>query len=561
MGNQNSREKIDESGTDTANSDIADMKFENVVSYIAAKYITQATFQDLKELHKPEYCNKLVILTSKVIKHFLNDTEIEYLDQRTKQGVEVNKMTRASILYLDKDNLDRLDVSSHVRKKRMCIGIAKFYVKIAHIFAAIAMTINPRYTYIDEVGLKRTVSFEQRATIPKGKNIHTTYSNLCQSRIDAIKPVQNTDNGLVLKVKNCGLNKKINSMVDDVQIPTSSVSTKNLDDEPGIPELEVLYYDVYDYNNGSYVGISDEGKEVYSRDLEKFYTAFTGGELFPNKCGAVVENVSGMDEQTIGQFFEKKIGKILFVEKRSGKAYLKFKTPGDRDKLLKTELNFQGTPLTTKKWEINKFSEIPLKDFHNQELCKDMKSPWLQSYAGKSTDKLFKEYAEHIKNMIAKSQKIEKSLLNIIKQIFSFWVDPAKKEKSLTINPELNNDSLQKLTEETREKIMSLYIGCEDDFQKGLLLFEGIIKSKMIETSQRRIKLFEKKADEIADATPQEIAVENPTEVKARPAEARPAEARPAEARSAEAIPQLTGGRKTRKRSRKGSRKGSRKRR
>ena len=39
--------------------------------------------------------------------------------------------------------------------------------------------------------------------------------------------------------------------------------------------------------------------------------------------------------------------------------------------------------------------------------------------------------------MIAKSQKIEKSLLNVIKQLFSFWVDPQKREKVLTVNPEL----------------------------------------------------------------------------------------------------------------------------
>ena len=78
------------------------MKFENVISYVAAKYITQANFQDLQNLHKPDYCNKLVILTSKVIKHYLNDIEIDYLDQRTKQGVEVNKMAKANILYLDK---------------------------------------------------------------------------------------------------------------------------------------------------------------------------------------------------------------------------------------------------------------------------------------------------------------------------------------------------------------------------------------------------------------------------------------------------------------------------
>jgi len=55
MGNQNSRinpqgEKGDKQ------DDIANMKFENVVSYVAAKYITQANFKDLENLHKPDYC-------------------------------------------------------------------------------------------------------------------------------------------------------------------------------------------------------------------------------------------------------------------------------------------------------------------------------------------------------------------------------------------------------------------------------------------------------------------------------------------------------------------------
>ena len=101
MGNQNSRNSSSNLQSEEED-DIADMKFENVISYVAAKYITQANFQDLQNLHKPDYCNKLVILTSKVIKHYLNDIEIDYLDQRTKQGVEVNKMAKANILYLDK---------------------------------------------------------------------------------------------------------------------------------------------------------------------------------------------------------------------------------------------------------------------------------------------------------------------------------------------------------------------------------------------------------------------------------------------------------------------------
>ena len=496
MGNQNSKKT--EENTQENEHDIANMKFENVISYVAAKYITQANFRDLENLHKPDYCNKLVILTSNTIKHFLNDIEIDYLDQRTKQGEDINKMEKSSVLYLDKDNLDRLDVSSHVRKKRMCIGIAKFYVRIAHIFAAIAMTINPKYTYIDENGLEKSVDFKERAIIPAGKKITTSYQNLCQSRINAIKPRQNTENGIVLKVKNCDMNKKINSMVDGVEVPVVTTETKNLFEETGIPELETLYYDEYNFNDGKYVGITEEGKQVYMNDLEKFYIAFTGGECFPNKCGVTVQNMPGMSDAEIGQYFSSKIGEVIYAEKRGDSVYIKFKKTEDRDKLLKIKnFKFNDIILIIKKWEITKFSEIPLKDFHTQELCKNKDSPWQKSYSGNTNDKLFKTYAEHIKSMIANSQKIEKSLLNIIKQLFSFWVDPQKKQKVLTINPELNNKKLDELTVKTRNDILSLYIGCEEDFQKGLSLFEGIVKSKMIETSMRRIKSFEKQADEI----------------------------------------------------------------
>ena len=548
MGNQNSQKKDKSNPQDASeeDKDIMNMKFENVISYIAAKFITQANFKDYQNLHKPEYCNKLVILTSKVISHFLNDINIEYMAQRTKQGVEINKMANANVLYLDEDNLDRLDVSSHVKKKRMCIGIAKFYVKIAHLFAAIAMTINPRYTYT-ESGITKTVSFNERDKIPKGVKITTTYTNLCASRIQAIKPRQNTPNGIILKAKNCKMNEKINSFIDGVQVPIASTETKNLADEPGIPELQMLYYDDYNFTDGKYVGVSEEGMAVYMKDLEKFYTAFTGGELFPNKYGVIVENMSEENEKAIGDFFTRKVGPVVFVKKEGDLVYIKFKDPDDRTKVLKdiigkTSYKSLREKYGIKKWDINSFSDIPLKDFHKQELCKDTKSPWLESYKGSPNDRLFKEYAEHIKNMIVKSQKHEKTLLTIIKQLFSFWFDPSKQEKVLTINPELNEKLLQTLVEQARDSILSLYINCEEDFQKGLVLFEGIIKSKMIETSQRRIKRFEKKADEMQEEAPQETPQQtNPQEVS----QEAPQEANPQEAPMVN--PQMAGRKKKRK--------------
>ena len=82
MGNQNSSIKKDK--------ETEAMKIETVIDNIATKYITQASFNDLMNLNKKDYCNKLVILTSKVIKKRLNNMEIDFLDQRTQKGIEIN---------------------------------------------------------------------------------------------------------------------------------------------------------------------------------------------------------------------------------------------------------------------------------------------------------------------------------------------------------------------------------------------------------------------------------------------------------------------------------------
>jgi len=465
------------------------MKIENVIDYVATKYITQTDFTELQNLHKAEYCDKLVILTSKVIKQFLNDIEIEFLDQRTRDGLEINKMDKQNVLYLAKGHMNRLDISNSIRKKRMCIGIAKFYVKIAHLFAAIAMTVNPRYIYTDMSGKEQDVSIFDKVNIPQQLRANAKYkpTNICSSRIQTLKPVQNTENGISIKGKNCDMNKKIKSKIDDVDVPIGIEKDKYLSDEPGISELELLYFDKYNFNDGLYYGMSEEAQAEYQRDLELFYKVFTGEENIPPKKG---EN-----------------GEIL------------------KDK--------KGSPLPS----ITKFSQIPLKAFHKQELCKDPNSPWTKVYRGNSSEKLFSEYAEHLKNMISKSQEREKALLSIIKEIFSFWVDPQKKEKVLTINPKLNNTSLQELVVKTRKIIIDLYINCEKDFQKGLKIYEAIVKSKLLVTQQRRIEQFEKKADELQDAKKEEVKVADEKNIEQQPITDMPQEGVPQKGIPAEGIP------------------------
>ena len=54
---------------------------------------------------------------------------------------------------------------------------------------------------------------------------------------------------------------------------------RNLSEEPGVPELEKLYYDEYNYDEGGFTGMSDKMRtEVYNKDLLNFYRAFTGND-------------------------------------------------------------------------------------------------------------------------------------------------------------------------------------------------------------------------------------------------------------------------------------------
>ena len=50
--------------------------------------------------------------------------------------------TSQFVIFLNKNNLNELDVEDPKKKERLCIGIAKFYVKIAHLYGAILKSLN-----------------------------------------------------------------------------------------------------------------------------------------------------------------------------------------------------------------------------------------------------------------------------------------------------------------------------------------------------------------------------------------------------------------------------------
>jgi hypothetical protein len=422
------------SSTQNKSSDKQFSNFYEIIDYIATYYILTMDFKSLSKLSDKEYCDNLVVLTSDIIQKYFNDLEVTYLEQRVKGGIDVNELTKNNIIFLNKDQLTNLDIQNDaqksIKKKRVCIGIAKFYVKIAHVFAAIVMTINPTYIYKDENGGIVKTELLEKDKIPKNTKRKIYKLNICDNRIRSLKKGEkyNGSNSEIAQIqpKMCNANLKKDG------------SIKNLADEPGITELMQLYLDdKYDYSTGTFTGMSDETAKQFKKDLKTFYTAFTGNEIMPP--------------------------------------------------------------------EINKFSDIKLKDYQSKSGCQGENPLFKQTYSISKNDKLFAKYASNIKKMIGTAASKQSELLSIINNLFTFVEDPYTKKKKIRINPKLTDNLLQNDIVKARKIIIELYVNCETDYVEGLKIYEAIVEKKIIETTQKQINTLQKESDKIITETKNSI--------------------------------------------------------
>ena len=274
--------------------------FYELVDYIATNYILTMDFKSLTKLSEREYCDKLVVLTSDIINKNFTDLEVTYLMDRVENGVQTSqpespvpssnkppesqvpnsnkppdspvpnsnkppdspvpdsykpaeqlnsqqesyvpstpippesvRTKTENLMFVDKTKLDSV---SKDKKKYKCIGIAKYYVKIAHVFAAIVTTISPVFRYKDaESGKMVETGFLDKDKIPKNVSRNLYKLNICDNRINSLKRghkyVKAGDKDAVVYPKICSFNYNKNGIL------------KTLSDEPGIKELAQLYYD------------------------------------------------------------------------------------------------------------------------------------------------------------------------------------------------------------------------------------------------------------------------------------------------------------------------------
>ena len=230
---------------------------------IAIHYILKQNVIDLLRLTDKEYYDNLIVLIGKVFDTRLTNLEIGALSGR------INETIQDAVFSL-------LPATDNIKNK-MISNISKFYIKLMMIYSAIVATIDPQYSYEDEQGQRQFFYLKDLAylkKLPKDSNpvLHqlTNPMNLCRKRITILKNKleTNEDDFIILNPgdKLCSLD-----------------SASKLTDEVGIKELDLLYYDIFDYSNKSWKKRSREMEEKYKKDLLLFYQIFTGKEDMPSE--------------------------------------------------------------------------------------------------------------------------------------------------------------------------------------------------------------------------------------------------------------------------------------
>ena len=451
MGNS-----LSNTNTDTNNNNISagggrEKRLGDALDYIASYYILTMDFQSLRKLYEKEYCDELIVLTSEIVNRYFSDIEIAHLASRVEQGAAADVGANASlpvaslpvapldkVLFLKKSDLVHLDELDSERKRELCNQIAKFYIKIAHLFSAILTTINPEYVYTDSSGKKVKRKLSEKSNIPADAVIETVNSNLCEGRIDALKG----EGSIPLEQEKRQESESQSEEEEEITIKPAICSMDiytrrlegasgedSLEDAPGIPELMELYYDAdYDYASGQFKGMTEETQRQFEEDLKRFYTVFTESETMPET--------------------------------------------------------------------VKKFSDIKLKDYSKNKVCEGRHPVFEREIKGKGTkNKLFADYANNLRQMVASVNEKQQELLETINKLFVYVKDPKNPEKEIIrVNPELTDSMLHDLVAETRTSIVELYLKCETDFVEGIKLYEAIVEAQILETAQSQISTLQSEA-------------------------------------------------------------------
>ena len=631
----------------TINKKTQEDTLENTVDMIATDLILKENFRDMVNLMDKQKCDELIILTADTLFKNFKNIDINFLKTRFKNVVDPEDadktkevpeevMESMEVSVINKKRFMEMDSQSDnsQEKYKLCVGIAKYYIQIAHLYAAIATTVNPTYTYSSVTGRPETgphcresgddfkipneiksggtptpfmitpgempapgtisptpatvsptpgtvsptptptptptpgtvsptptltpgtvsptptpgtvsptpaesanmsgqlhisndlntfqTDLMGKSALPSDAYItQTNIKGLCHSRLASLASGMNLEDldeeaTISIKPTFCDINKS--TKIDIEGKPES----KSLFDEPGIPELEGLYRDQYDYQKGEYVGMSPQMKEQYNKDLKIFYTAFTGNEVMPKNITKFCQiplrefhntiGCSGKEaqftstEELMGSRVYKAFDGSIMISDNGGTGMAQTLTEPEgftEDFIIGYVKNPPGQLFPQQKIEAYEKNPLdtPSDKNHKVTFFNDYAGAYRKEYTGTLKEKLFKKYADHLIKMMQNAEAQKKALLDNLRKVFIKNPSPST-GKLFIISNKLTSESLSDITDDVRDIIVKMYIDCENDFLEGIKLFDALIDKQILDEaiSTKRQMSNTIKEDEEPDA-------------------------------------------------------------
>jgi hypothetical protein len=397
----------------------------NELDYIAANYIINN--KEEIDLTKDKECEKLVEKISDLLKKNLNGLQSNFL---LKKRIKYNSNNNANA----NNNAICDDISN----------IASFYVKIANIFAAITTSVYKDTTTNEENSIIKENSITEKNGYPIEKNDDKKsikkYTNkyfgnpynFCSERLKNLINGQNYKD-LDLTNSSSSSSSFFPSIYGNVYDKTE-ITIK-----PNICNMNKDYKDGKDGNERKEKNVlKNLSLEPGIIELRKLYNDVY--DIKEDDFLSMSENMKQMYKRDVKIFYN-----ALYDDPQDNVTY---------------------------------FSDISLNDYTKGKGCNE-NGIYTKEYKGLLSDKLFKAYAQHIKDMETTTEQNQNKLLKVLNELFISRINE-KNERDITINPDLNYRKLERLSETTRELILNLFVTCEKDYKKGIQIYQQIVDAKLI---------------------------------------------------------------------------------
>lgn len=444
----------------------------NVMDTVASEYIQTMNFSDMLELQDSDKSKNLLILTQDIIMKELEKHDLIY-DKKIKDAMGNTKEKKEAVVFTaTKEEIAglKLDTADH---QILANALARKYLKIANIFAAIYVVLHPEYEtkVCEETSQTTSNGIKKKGRIckpyddrkhKKKKEMYfmqenpegAPIQNFCHKRLQTLigkgsnEINANTSKGITVAPTVCefGKNKRTDQPL-------------KFNEEPGILELDALYYDEYDDKTKNFTERSPAMKEELKKDATALFEAIVGMKL---------ENYN----------------------KR-----LKKRNPGATPKVIES---FEDVTMRTL-YDTDGCSKVP-DNIAGIESIEQLQTSGIGSYRQTYSDDsdLFRKYGAHLKAMKQNAEQNYLALSSIIELIF------VQSNNKYRIRQGIKETEIDKLLEETRKLISKMYIQCSEDFRNGIALFKKIV-GETIRKQQNKIMVGHsdpvKSALQIANST------------------------------------------------------------